>query len=199
MRAALEHISPSDWPSVSGPASYPPPPPEGSGWGYPGMAPADVSTGAEPQRPATVSRAFALMLARAALSVVGLVITVASRDSLRQRIEEQQQKLGNSNVDVAQLTNVAVGVGVVFGAIFLVLYVLLAFQVRKGRQWARVVTWVLAGLGVLGLFSQFAVAASPASRVIGVLTGLIDLAIIILLALRPTSDYVAEVRRRRGR
>lgn len=32
---------------------------------------------------------------------------------------------------------------------FLVLYVLLAMQVAKGKQWARIVTLVLAALGVL--------------------------------------------------
>jgi hypothetical protein len=43
----------------------------------------------------------------------------------------------------------AVAIGVAFGVIFIVLYVLLALQVQKGKNWARIITWILAAFGVL--------------------------------------------------
>ena len=68
---------------------------------------------------------------------------------------------------------------------------LLAIQVRKGKNWARIVTLVLAGLGVLfGVLS-----------LVGDGTGLekgfrprrllLDAGIIVLLAMRPSSQYFA--------
>jgi uncharacterized membrane protein len=78
----------------------------------------------------------------------------------------------------------------VFGVIFLVLYVLLALQgVRKGRNWARIVTIVLAALGVVSLAASFAQAEPALSRVVTFLTAVIDVAIIVFLTQRPSRDF----------
>ncbi len=166
------------------------------------MRPIGFDAGPPPERPPAVTRAFVLMLTRAALSVVGLVVTVASRDSLRDRVEAQQrrqeQRLRRPSVlDVDQVVDVALVVGVVVGVLFLVFYVVLAFQVRRGRQWARVVTWVLAAFGVLGLLTHFVVSGTVLTHVVSTVSGLLDLAVIILLALRPTNAFVAAATRRR--
>jgi hypothetical protein len=67
--------------------------------------------------------------------------------------------------------------------------VLLAMQVRKGKNWARIVTWVFAGLGVLGSLGSIVQVAPPLSHVVSIVTGLLDLAVIILLAQRSSNEY----------
>jgi hypothetical protein len=77
----------------------------------------------------------------------------------------------------------------VIGIVFIVLYVLLALQVRKGRNWARIVTWVLAALGVLNALGSLAQPQPGFSRVVGLIAGLIDVAIIVFLLQRPSNEY----------
>ena len=154
-----------------------PPPPEG--WQQPAM-----QRGAPPS---TVVNAFRLMLLTAALSAVGIIVVLATRDDLRNRIRRTVPDEDPARLD--SMLNTAVTITVVVAVVFLVLYVLLAFRVRAGRNWARIVTWVLAALGVLGLVSAILSTATPVSRVLSVVQGLADIAIIVLLAQRPSNDY----------
>ena len=85
----------------------------------------------------------------------------------------------------------AIGITVFFGLVFAVLYVLLAIQVRKGKNWARIVTFVLAGLGVLGGLLSLLGDGTGLEKGVGVIVLLVDIAIIVLLALKPSSEYFA--------
>jgi hypothetical protein len=80
-----------------------------------------------------------------------------------------------------------VGVGV--GVVILVFYLLLARLVRQGVNWARVVTWVIAGLGILGAVTGFSQPAPPAGRILTVVGGIIDIVIVVLLVQRPSHEY----------
>ena len=71
----------------------------------------------------------------------------------------------------------------------LVLYALLTVQVSKGRNWARIVTWVVAGLGILGGLISFAQPEPGLSRVLGIIGLLLDIGIVVLLALAPSNQY----------
>ncbi len=75
------------------------------------------------------------------------------------------------------------------GLIFIVLYVRLALQVRKGKNWARIGKWVLAAFGVLSALGSLVQTAPVASRVLSLIAGLIDIAIIVLLAQKRSSAY----------
>ena len=198
------------------PPSFPPPRPQpdpSTPWGsypasspvgyaaYPGVS-ADGQSQAAPVVPRTVTQAFVLMLTRSALSLLSLVVSFATRNQLVARVERQQQlqaqRTGvNNPIDPKTVADIGIAVGIVAGLAFLVFYVFLAFKVRRGRQWARVVTWVFAGLGVLGLLTQFLVSATAIARVIGTVAGLLDIAIIVLLALKPTSEFITETTARR--
>ncbi len=156
--------------------SYPPMPPEPS-QGLP------TGTAAPPP----VLNAVRLMLARAAIGVVSLIVLLATKSTLKSEILKN-----NHSADPARLNsllNGAIAVGVVIGLVFLVLYVLLAFQVRKGKNWARIVTFVLAALGVLSVLGSIAQPAPTPSRVISVIAGIIDLVIIVFLAQRPSREF----------
>jgi O-antigen/teichoic acid export membrane protein len=160
--------------------------------GYTPM-PSEAPRGPVAQGPAPtpVINAVRLMFARAALGVLSLIVLLATKDSLKKEILKK-----NRNADAAKLDsllNTAVAVAIVFGIIFIVLYVLLALQVRKGKNWARIVTWVVAGLGVLSALGSLAQPEPALSRVIGLLSGVIDIAIIILLAQGASSQYFRRI------
>jgi hypothetical protein len=70
-----------------------------------------------------------------------------------------------------------------------VLYILLALQVGKGKNWARIVTWVLASLGVLSGLAALAQPEPALSRILSIIGLLVDIAIIVLLAQRPSNEY----------
>ena len=84
--------------------------------------------------------------------------------------------------------NIGIGVSVVFGVAFTVFYIFLASQVRAGKNWARVVTFVLAGLGIVGLITLLR--PEPAlTRVFGLISAILDIALIFLLAQRTSADF----------
>jgi hypothetical protein len=70
-----------------------------------------------------------------------------------------------------------------------VLYVFLARQIGKGKNWARIVMWVFAGLSVLDTLASFAQAQPVGTRILGIVQGIINAVIIVLLALAPSNEY----------
>jgi hypothetical protein len=137
--------------------------------------------------PPPVANAVKLMLLRAALNLLELPLLFATKDSLRDQIRKANPAGSQSTLDRA-LTASLVAATVV-GLVFIVLYVLLALQVRKGKNWARIVTLVIAGLGVLSGLAAFVQPAAGLSRALGVVALVIDVAIIVLLAQRPSSQF----------
>jgi hypothetical protein len=137
--------------------------------------------------PANVSLAVRLMLVVAALSALSLIFVVSAKSQIRDAIKKSNVSSSSSHIDT--LVNAAIAIAVVIALVFLVLYVLLALQVRKGKNWARIVTWVLAGFGVLGALSSLAQDQPVLQKLISVVQGVIDLVIIILLARGPANDF----------
>ena len=80
--------------------------------------------------------------------MLNAIIQLADADGFQDSIREASPNLTPDEVDAAYALGVVFTV--LIGLIFAALYLLLAIQVRKGKNWARIVTWVLAGLGVLG-------------------------------------------------
>jgi hypothetical protein len=142
--------------------------------------------------PSSVVNAVRLMFVNVAIGLLGLIVLVATKDTLKKEILKHHRSYSASKLDDA--VNTAVTVGIVIALIITVLYVLLALQVRKGKNWARIVTWILAGLGVLSALTSFAQPEPAASRVVNLVGGLIDLAVIILLAQRPSNEYFRKLR-----
>jgi hypothetical protein len=123
--------------------------------------------------PSTVVNAARLMLLRSAIGVISLIVLFATKDDLKKRIHEDKP---HANV------NAALGVAAGIGIVILVFYVFLAFQIRKGANWARIVTFVIAGLGILGALISFGQPDPPLSRALGIVVALIDVAVVVLLA-----------------
>ena len=143
--------------------------------------------GAAGPPPPSVDNAVKLMLARAAIGVLSLLVLLTTKGSLKNQILQANPSFDPARIDSA--ATVAITVGIVIGLIFIGLYVLLAMQVRKGKSWARIVTWILAGLAVLSGLAAFGQPVPMFSRLLGFVTLVIDVAVIVLLALRPSSEY----------
>ena len=137
--------------------------------------------------PAPVRNAVTLMFVRAAVSVLGTLALLLTRESLRTTLLEQNSALSPAQVDAA--LSVAISVGLVLGAIFAVLYVLLALQVRRGRSWARIITLVLAALSLLAGLTNLAQPAPAVTRGLGLLTIVLEVGILGLLLTRPAAEY----------
>src|SRR3954454_1750167 len=133
-----------------------------------------VSEAAQP--PAAVLNAIRLMVLRSAVSVIGAIAALAQWDDFKRRYLRENRGASASQA-TAQLT-----IATAFGIVILVFYVFLAFRIRKGANWARVVTFVIAGLGILGALISFGQPDPPLSRALGIVVALIDVAVVVLLA-----------------
>lgn len=178
------------------PNPYEPAPPVAGGqpaggqstYGAP-MPPAEYGAPPRPvgPPPSSVVNATRLMFVSAALGVIGLIVLLASKSSLRDQIAKKNPDYDAHKLDT--VVNAAVGIGITFGVIFIVLYVLLALQVKKGKNWARIITWILAALGVISALSSLAGTNTGGSRAASLVGGVVDVAIIVLLVQKPSSEY----------
>lgn len=135
--------------------------------------------------PTTVVRAVQLMFVSAALGALYTILFVANRDALRAQILEADPNA--QNVDTA--VNGAVAFSIITGVVFTALWIWLALMVRQGKNWARITTWVLAGLGLLFALFDLINMLNALTATLSIIAGLVDLAIIVLLAMRPSNEY----------
>ena len=141
-----------------------------------------------PSAPPSVLTAVKLMYAGAALSVISLIIGLTQKEAIRKAVAAS-----NPNFTDSQL-NVAVNVGVAFGAFFalvgLGLWLWMAYANKKGYAWARVVSSVLFGVNTLGLLYVLIAAGSTAiQKVASVAIWLVGLAAIVFLWRSDSSAY----------
>lgn len=139
--------------------------------------------------PKEVDLASKLMFLRVALGILSAILAFTLGDSIKDSIREGNPNLTASEVDSAYA--IGIGVALFFGLVFALLYVLLAIQVRKGKNWARIVTIVLATLGVLTGLLGLASDGPALDRIVSLLLLLVDAAIIVLLVMKPSRDFFA--------
>lgn len=96
--------------------------------------------------PSTVRLAVLLMFVGALAALVGVVVTLTNIDHIRELFENTVPKMDPDKVDNA--TTFAVIEQVVLNVLRATVWVLLALFVRQGRQWARIVSTLVAVLGV---------------------------------------------------
>jgi hypothetical protein len=96
--------------------------------------------------PATVRIALILMVLGALAALVGVIITLTNIHHIRSLFEATVPKLEPDKVDSA--TMVSVIQQVVFNVIRAAVWIGLAYFVRQGRGWARVVATIIAVIGI---------------------------------------------------
>jgi hypothetical protein len=165
--------------------AYPPLP---AAPGYGAMPPAEygqpIPVG---PAPSSVVNAVRLMLVTAALGVVGLIVALSTKSTIKSKIAAKNPDFDAHKLNTA--VNVTIGTLVVLGIIVIVLFVLLALQVRKGKNWARIVTWILSGLGILSALGSLGQSVAAASRAVSLVSGLLDVAIVVLLMQKPSNAF----------
>jgi len=186
-------------PTTPPPASEPTPPAAGQGFptappppAYPtdatGAPAAPVVAPSAPPR--TVNIAFWLYVVGAVLSVVSGIITIATIGSTRDAALEQIRNSPNANGQNAQaLVDGIIAAATIWAIVTLifwaVVFVLFAYFMRRGANWARIVLTVLTALSLLNVLAGYGV---------GFLQFAATVVALVLIWLRPSSEYFAAVR-----
>ena len=139
---------------------------------------------AQVQGPAAVPRlvniGFWLIVGSGVVWLLSVLLTLGLVDTpeLRQQFEDQMAASG-TGVDFNSIKGIIAGTIVVVAVIGAVLYALVAFNVRKGKNWARILGTVFAALSVFSLI--------PLG--LGTLAALAGIAGIVLLYLPEAAPY----------
>ncbi|MFH5878607.1 hypothetical protein [Arthrobacter sp. NA-172] len=133
--------------------------------------------------PKLVNISFWLIIAAGVLTLIGIPFSIASLNSAAGKGMIDQalaaQGANTSGVDTASVIGVIVTVMVIFSVIFAGLYALVAFKVRKGKNWARILGTVFAAISLLGL-TQIGM---------GTITILLGIAAMVMLYLPASAPY----------
>jgi hypothetical protein len=174
----------------AGPPSYPPAP------GY-GNAPA-ASWGPAPrplERPVTVRAGIGAFLASLILGVIAGIVTFTQLDDLINqalaRAREQGQDVPGDLLTHDTVRSIIL-IGSIVGLVIVGLEAMFLWFAWTGRNWARIVLWVIGGFGILsGLFSLTGGGASTSGFLdtLSVIQFLLVLAGVVLLALKPSNEW----------
>ena len=154
-------------------------------YGYPGGQPQNA---AKPTAPREVVIAFWLIIAAAVLTAIemlteladldGTMATVLNDPSVREALGEQGGQF--SDAELAEMMSGTAGVFIVITAVIAVgLYLMVAFGVKAGKNWARITGAVFAALSLFGLFNIW----------FGTLSVLLGIAAIVLLFLPESNRF----------
>lgn len=173
-------------------AFHPPSDRGGASSGHPEFGHPDPGYPARPAsaRPTTVTYAFAALVINIALGLLAAILVFANHDAyIEQALRDTGREPGlASEVDVTSLaSNVAV-----IGLLFVALWVMVLGFAWNGRNWARIVIWILGGLDLIDVFGAF---DSPIVLVVvlDVVNAVLVLAAVILLALTPSNDWYRHI------
>ncbi|MGZ4567819.1 MAG: hypothetical protein ACXVX3_15750 [Blastococcus sp.] len=174
------------------------PPP---GWNAPpqqpyGYAPAPPPRYGPPptplERPITVRAGLGAFLGSLVLSVISTVVTFLNWDTISAQLLARLRTDLGPNGDAA-LSGAQAGarIGVVFALVLAAVYGVFVWFAWRGQNWARVVLWVLGGLGLFGGVIGLAMGGSPLPFLTGLsfFQTLLLLAAIVLLALKPSNEW----------
>jgi hypothetical protein len=118
---------------------------------------------AQPVRPQTVTTAFWLYIAAAALSLASLIVTILGFDTLKQEAISQVDSQGQSDVlpegSVDAILDATFGVSIALAVVGLALYVVFGILVRRGMGWARWVMLAFAAFSLFGIIGQYGIGA----------------------------------------
>lgn len=144
---------------------------------YPSDQPQGPGPGGVPK---LVNIAFWLIVGSGVVWLLSVLLSLGLLDTpeLRKQFEDQIAASG-TQVDFNSIKGILVGTIVAVAVIGAALYALVAFNVRKGKNWARILGTVFAALSVFSLFPL-----GP-----GTLAALAGIAGIVLLYLPEASQY----------
>lgn len=204
------------WQAPPGQNWQQPPPPQGwqdpqqgwqnppqQGWQAPppyGYANAPVAPGhgfppEAPERPTTVRVGVGAFMATLILGLIGSLLQFTDLDGLvAETVATANDPLVTEDVVRASLL-----IGAVIGLLIVALQALFIWFAWKGRNWARIVLFVLGGLSVLAGLAGLGVAGASTGFLdaLSVISLLLTVVGIVALALRPSSEWYRAMTARR--
>jgi divalent metal cation (Fe/Co/Zn/Cd) transporter len=109
------------------------------------------------QRPGAVTTATVLQILTVVFAIITVVLSLKYNHTVEQAVRDELIKQGATpkDADTGSASAVGSGIGTAIGLAIPVFYAILGFLNLGGRNWSRIVTWVLSGLtlacSVLGL------------------------------------------------
>lgn len=147
-----------------------------------------------PPIPQSVTRAVQVMYLGAVASLIGIVVDLLLRHSLRTAIADHATTNGKrlTNTQVTDAYHVELAVLVIVGLIEIGLWIWMAQANKAGKNWARITSTVFFALNTLGAIGGLAGGAftgASATRIYGLVIWIIGAAAIILLWQRASTQY----------
>jgi hypothetical protein len=145
--------------------------------------------------PPSVARAVQVMYVGALASLIGVVIELLLRHSLRSYIADHAKSNGKrlTASQVADTYHAELVVLVVVGLIGIGLWIWMAQMNKRGRNWARITSTVFFAidtLGAIGGLAGGALAGGNANRYFGLVVWVIGVVAVILLWRRSSTEYI---------
>lgn len=137
--------------------------------------------------PASVLNAVRLMYAGAAVTLVYLVVSLASLGSIKSELRSSDHKLTTTQVN--QVFEYLIVTTVVFGVIGIALWLFMARGARSRRRWAQIASTVLFCLYTLEAVATFTQDRAILSIIFVGLTWLIGAATVFMLWRQQTVEY----------
>ncbi|MGY1673789.1 hypothetical protein [Geodermatophilus sp. SYSU D00710] len=163
------------------------------GYGSAPAAPDSWGAPAPVERPQAVKLGIGAWLTSTLLGVLGAIVTFAQFDQL---VDQALIDQGLDPADYSDLgdatTAGVVTLGIVFTLVFVGLQLLFIWFAWQGRNWARIVLWVLGGLAVLsGLvgLAGGAVGTSGLLTTLSLIQTLLIVVGIVALAAKPANEW----------
>jgi hypothetical protein len=142
---------------------------------------------ARPQPPRSVVMAVRFMYAGAVLSVVGVIIVLATVGQLRGSLHQAYPKLSPAKLHQAEVSDVTYVV--VRGLIGAALWVWMAILNKAGKGWARIVGTVLFAVQTLLLVLTLGLLGAGGGNIFSILPWLIGLGAVVYLWRRESTEY----------
>jgi hypothetical protein len=149
---------------------------------------AQLPDASRPPVPDSVMNAVRLMYAGAAASLIGIVVDVATANS---SIDGFRRKSPSSfsGTHAESLRHALIGGWIVDGAIAIILWLLLSWACRNGKNWGRITGTVFFAIATIDILAYIVTPFATVAKVIGLLVWLCGLGATILLWRRSSSPY----------
>jgi hypothetical protein len=171
--------------------------------------PAPLNYGPETpvEQPATLRNGVRLMLAGAALSAISLVYSLLTFDTQMSEATARLKNTPNMTPEIINMAHsVALTAAIFSGVVGILLWLCMAWMNHQGRKWARIVATVLAAFSLFSAPVSWAQSSANGMHVgavqiiLPLLTMIVGVSAVVLIWLRPSSEYYAfQSRQRRAR
>jgi hypothetical protein len=158
------------------------------------------------ERPLTVRAGLGAFMVSIVLSVASSLFAWANWDDFVDQVladQTMRDQLAVDGLDPEAFVDTFMTAFIVVGLFFTGLYLLFVWFAWRGYNWARIVLWVLGGLGIVsGLFGLGGAAAGsspfPSLTALSIFSFLAVLVGVVLLAMKPSNEWFAYEKWRRA-